>query len=128
MDWDEDGGLDLLVGDEHGYVNLFRNSTVGVDNPCFDLVNQPTEYARLQNYPNPFNQSTKIKFVVLNNGPVRLSIYNSCGQLITVLIDDFYGAGIHEVTWESGNAASGTYFTSLYAGKEKKWIKMLVVK
>ncbi len=128
VDWDEDGDLDLLVGEEQGYVNLFRNSTVGVDKRGSNSLIKPLDYALLQNYPNPFNQRTKIQFLLPENGPIRLSIYNSCGQLIAVLIDDFCSAGGYEAAWDSENFCSGSYFAVLDVGGEKNWIKMLVVK
>ena len=71
---------------------------------------QPTEFVLYQNYPNPFNPTTTIKFRLNRPSNVILTVYNSIGQRITVLVDKYLQAGFHQVLFNAdnlGNLASG---------------------
>jgi len=48
-------------------------------------------------YPNPFNPSTNVSFELAVPGPVRVRIYDSRGQLVRELVNDYMPAGRHEV-------------------------------
>lgn len=83
----------------------------------------PDIYSLSQNYPNPFNPSTVIRYGLRGISNVKIKIYNLLGQEVESLVNDFQGAGYHEVTWNASNKASGVYFYSFQAnsvdGKEK---------
>lgn len=64
----------------------------------------------LKNYPNPFNPQTTISYSVAEPGNVQLQIYNTKGQLIETLVDDFKYAGNYAVEWNAEDQASGVYF------------------
>lgn len=89
---------------------------------------QAFKYALLQNYPNPFNPATAISFTVPEAGRVRLSIINSLGEEIAVLINDEVDAGYHSVELNGSNLSSGVYFYKLEAGKYTSIKKMLLLK
>ncbi|MBN2356802.1 T9SS type A sorting domain-containing protein [candidate division KSB1 bacterium] len=93
----------------------------------------PQVYELKQNYPNPFNALTKIEFVLANSGEVRLSIYNTLGQMIRSLLSQPMSAGAHEVTWdgldEKGQAVpSGVYFYMLQVNDFQQICKMQVIR
>ncbi|MBK8661192.1 MAG: T9SS type A sorting domain-containing protein [Ignavibacteriales bacterium] len=75
-----------------------------------------TDYALYQNYPNPFNPSTVIRFTLPVEGPVNLSIFNSLGEQVAVLINGTMEAGAHEISFEPKQLSSGTYFYKLVSG------------
>ena len=81
-----------------------------------------------QNYPNPFNPSTKIKFGLPKESIVRLTIYNSLGQLLMILIDKELGAGIYSVNFDASKLPNGTYIYKLQAGEFVKSKKMTLIK
>lgn len=86
-----------------------------------------------ENYPNPFNSSTSIKFQLQNSGYVSLNIYNSAGQLVKRLINEWQTAGEHYANWdgtdESGQpVASGTYIYQLKAGDYRAVNKANLIK
>jgi hypothetical protein len=56
-----------------------------------------------QSYPNPFQGTTRIPFILGEAGDVHLEIYNSLGQRVVTILDEFRFAGDHEDVW----AASG---------------------
>ena len=77
------------------------------------------------NFPNPFNASTQIAYRLATPGPVRLTIYNTLGQPVRTLVDQFQAAGSYQVRWNArdqrGTAlAAGVYLVRLhYPGGEQ---------
>ena len=70
------------------------------------------------NAPNPFNSSTQIAYNLAGSGPVELVIYNVLGQPVRTLVDEFQGAGFHQVQWDArdqqgASLSSGTYIARL---------------
>lgn len=79
---------------------------------------QPLKTASLWNAPNPFNPVTTITFVLQQETPVRLSIYDISGQLVTTLVDETRQAGEHAIQWvgknqQGASVASGVYLLRL---------------
>ncbi|UCG52829.1 MAG: T9SS type A sorting domain-containing protein [Candidatus Latescibacterota bacterium] len=95
---------------------------------------QPPAVARLgQNYPNPFNPVTTIPFTLEKTARVRLSIYDTAGRLVRLLLDDERMAGPHAVGWDacdtlSRPVASGVYFARMDAGGWIATRKLVVVR
>lgn len=77
------------------------------------------------NYPNPFNASTQITYDIAAPGPVRLTIYNTLGQPVRTLVDQFQAVGSHQVRWDARDQqgaalAAGVYLVRLrYPGGEQ---------
>lgn len=93
----------------------------------------PEEFRIHQNYPNPFNPSTNIKYELSLKANVRISIYNSTGQLVNELYHGNQPAGEYHITWNAKNKygmdlPSGIYFLKLTAGNYSKTIKMNFIK
>lgn len=127
VDWDEDGDLDILAGEDYAYVNLFLNtsnpSSVAEPQPAL-----PSEFLLSQNYPNPFNSSTTIHYQLPQATAVNLSIFNLSGQLITTLVNEPKMAGFHFVNWEASGASSGIYFIKLKTDQFTETKKCLLQK
>ncbi len=75
----------------------------------------PNDYNLLQNYPNPFNPSTNIRYSLPLASNVTIRIYNSIGENIITLMDNYQPAGNYMVDWNAVHYASGIYFYSLEA-------------
>ena len=69
----------------------------------------PESYGLSQNYPNPFNPTTRISFHALRGEKVTLRVFDMLGRLVQILLDGEVTAGLHEVTFDGGGFASGTY-------------------
>ncbi len=77
----------------------------GLTNVIFNLEeapfiisnNTPKEYELSQNYPNPFNPATTIKYAVPVTGQVKMSVYNSMGQIVKVLVNEVQTSGAYNV-------------------------------
>jgi hypothetical protein len=82
-----------------------------------DEYSSPTQYALIQNYPNPFNPSTKIRYNVPYDSEVKITIYNITGEVVSVLVNAFTKAGLHEVEFNTygSDLSSGIYFYNIEA-------------
>lgn len=88
----------------------------------------PEEFSLEQNYPNPFNPSTTIRFDIPNASPVRLSVFDVLGREVAVLVNEQIAAGVHEVSFDAKQFASGMYVYRLQAGNFVQTRKMLFLK
>lgn len=94
---------------------------------------QPNEYALLPNYPNPFNPETRITFQIPKNCHVRLSIYNSLGQLIKALFEGELAGGSYTKIWhamdqQGKQVTSGVYIYKLETEEFSQVRKMLYIR
>ena len=80
------------------------------------------------NYPNPFNASTHIQYQLPRANRVDVAIYNGQGQLLDVLQEGWQEAGVHQLTWNAQERASGTYFYRITAGTDQEVRKMLLLR
>ena len=127
-----------------GFINPPENMTeTGKDlflNIVYNIVNGealdikdnystlPVSFKIEQNYPNPFNAGTRIKYRLPKSQLVRLSIYNSAGQLITTLVNQYQTAGYHSVNWDANNISSGVYFYRIKTEKQSAIKKCVLIK
>jgi hypothetical protein len=93
----------------------------------------PVHFVLRQNYPNPFNPETNIQFQIPQNSNVLIKIFNTVGQEIKTLTNNFYPAGSHSVRWDGrdsfGNQVpSGLYFYHIKAGNFNSSRKLLLMK
>lgn len=99
-------------------VNSSPTSLKNYTPPCFQLF---------QNYPNPFNPETKIKFSLLREAKVCLTVFDIQGREIDILVNKYHKPGTHIITWNAAKkgAASGVYIFQLTTENYKNNIKMV---
>ena len=56
-----------------------------------------------QNSPNPFTCSTSLSYLIPRPGFVRLSIFNTAGQLVRTLVSDYQESGRHHLAWNAAD-------------------------
>jgi hypothetical protein len=88
----------------------------------------PTETALDQNYPNPFNPATTIAFALPSDQVVTLKVYNTIGQEVATLVNEFKPAGRYSAVWDAKGIPSGVYFCRLQAGSVVDTKKMTLMK
>jgi aminopeptidase N len=95
-----------------------------------DIENDPAlnSFSLEQNYPNPFNPTTFIKFSLPQASKVNLSVYNSLGELVSVLAHGEYEEGIYEKVFDASSFASGIYIYVLRAENTVLKQKMVFAK
>ena len=121
--------------DLDGTSTLFGPTSVKIENPdqpedtpdlsCFTEIRSV--------YPNPFNPSTTISFSLNSERSVKISVYNTKGQLIKKLVDGIREKGNHSVIWngkDSNNkiASSGVYFFKMITGNKILTEKAILLK
>jgi photosystem II stability/assembly factor-like uncharacterized protein len=93
-----------------------------------EVSSQPTEYSLSQNYPNPFNPSTTIEFSIPQSGNVKLVVYNSLGEEVSTLINNYGAAGNHKINFDATGLPSGLYLYKLSTANYSAVKKMIVLK
>jgi hypothetical protein len=88
----------------------------------------PDSWSLDQNYPNPFNLTTAIRYQLPALSFVNLSVYDVSGRKVTELINGWREAGVHKMTFNASNLASGIYFCRLQADQGSAMIKMVLIK
>jgi uncharacterized protein YjiK len=93
----------------------------------------PQEIALMSNYPNPFNPETTVAYAIPTDTRVRIVIYNSMGQQVRLLVDEFQEAGNKTVGWNgkddrANSVGSGIYFVQLVVDKTSLIRKMVLLK
>ena len=96
----------------------------------------PLSWKLEQNYPNPFGAdhslqgqaATVIRYHLPVSGQVRLTVYNTLGQVVKQLVNKKQPKGTHRVTFDAGNLPSGLYFYRLETKGRVLTRKMLIVR
>lgn len=121
-------------GTAYGYslyeIEVFNNTTSDLNDKDGNL---PFNFSLSNNYPNPFNPSTTINYDVPKASNVKIEVYNSLGQLVTVLENTFRNTGRYKIIWngkdQSGNSvSSGIYFYRMSAEGFTLVKKMVMMK
>jgi len=121
--------LDKLVDGGKYFYRLKQidfNGTFEYSNEIEVEVRSIDKFTLEQNYPNPFNPSTTIGYVLQEKNNAKLTLLNSLGEEIAVLVNEEQDKGYHKVEFSakggsvSGgdglNLASGVYYYQLKAG------------
>jgi hypothetical protein len=109
---------------------LINGTATGIE----DAATAPTDFSLSQNYPNPFNPSTKIRYSLPEESRVKITVYNSLGEMVKIMTNETAQRGWYETTFDATAIPSGIYFAkietqSLQSSKQFiQTIKMLLIK
>ena len=86
-----------------------------------------------QNVPNPLNPSTRIRYELVRECRVTLTVYDLQGRRVATLVDETQGPGTRHADWNgldaSGRpAATGVYLYRLRAGAHSETRRMVLLK
>jgi CubicO group peptidase (beta-lactamase class C family) len=98
---------------------------VGVEEELSEI---PTNFSFSQNYPNPFNPNTTISWQLPEGSNVTLKIFNTLGEEVAILVDEYKIAGRYEVEFNAAGLPSGIYFYQLRAGQYVETKKMVLIR
>ncbi len=88
----------------------------------------PFTFSLGQNFPNPFNPTTTIEYSIVNKSNVAISIYNTLGQKVAMVVNEIKDAGMHTAKFNAQSLASGVYFYEMRSGSFVSVKKMLTIK
>jgi len=84
--------------------------------------------------PNPVtNRITQISFSIAEPNPVSVKIYNTSGNLVKILADEFKRPGVYNISWNCQDeykrrVAEGIYFYALETPKQKFTKKLILTR
>ena len=94
-----------------------------------DLMSEPAKTITLeQNFPNPVKNETEIFFSLPEPAHVRLTLMNSLGQMVKVLIDADAPAGTNIARFNAESLKDGIYYYRLTTGSFSKVKTMIINK
>jgi hypothetical protein len=114
-------------------IDPFNNQITGINlnflisNVENDVI-VPNDMILYQNYPNPFNPSTDISFYLPRTSNAKLKVVNILGETVETLISDELSSGIHSLSFNGRNLASGVYLIILESSQLMLSRKMLLLK
>lgn len=88
----------------------------------------PSAIELLPNYPNPFNPSTTLAYRLSSTANVKLTVFNSLGQLITTVVNEIQTAGSYTVPFDGSGLSSGVFFIRLESDGYTQTGKMVLIK
>jgi len=109
------------------YNGIWRRLRPGVVNVQAQQ-NVPEEFNLSQNYPNPFNPSTTIEYSIPESGFVKLEVYNSIGEELATLVNEYKEAGNYKINFDATDLSSGIYYYRLASNSFTDIKKMILLK
>ena len=88
----------------------------------------PLAYKLEQNFPNPWNPVTTIGYVIKEKSKAKLTVFNTIGEEVAVLVNEEQDKGYHKVVFDASKLSSGVYFYKLTAGNFISTRKMMLLK
>ncbi|MFA6541723.1 MAG: T9SS type A sorting domain-containing protein, partial [Bacteroidota bacterium] len=79
-------------------------------------------------YPNPFNPATTLSYNIPREGFVSIKIFNTLGQQIATLVEEYKSKGNYRVTWNASGLPSGIYYSRLSCGAMSDIKKLILTK
>ncbi|MBN2572883.1 MAG: T9SS type A sorting domain-containing protein [Ignavibacteriales bacterium] len=126
-DYNGDGDEEFVTAG--GYVYFFLGDKLvqpGIILEESELI----DYKLFQNYPNPFNPVTVVSYQLPVVSDVRITLYNTLGQQIKVLLNEEKNSGNYEIEINANELklSSGVYFVEMIANEYKDTIKINLIK
>jgi len=110
------------------FLHVWRVSVddvVGIQSEKVDFLKN---FELFQNYPNPFNPTTTINYQIKENSFVKLSVFNSKGEEISILVNDIKSSGNYSIEFDGSDLNSGVYFYQLSVDGIANNKKMILTK
>jgi hypothetical protein len=134
--FDSAGSFDIWAYASDGMLSDSLGWTVTVlslavrENPAIT----PQDFGLYGIYPNPFNASSVIQFGLPVAAWVKVDVFEIAGRLVglsgsgTTPTTGYFPAGVHEMTFDGSDLASGIYLVRLQAGDFVGLQKMVLLK
>ncbi|MBK9099019.1 MAG: VCBS repeat-containing protein [bacterium] len=130
VDIDNDTDYDLFLGNVKGGLYFYINSEI---TNIAEWGLEPVSNYKLEAFPNPFNPGTQIRIFTKEAQFTTIDIFNSLGEKVKSLHNDYMPAGTNSFYWYGDNNAgvilpSGVYFILASSDINSEAIKVLFLK
>lgn len=78
--------------------------------------------------PNPFRGRTTVSFGVAEAADVRVAVYDALGREVALLAEAPYGAGRHELAFESADLPAGVYVIRAVVGADARTARVTLAR
>jgi hypothetical protein len=91
-------------------------------------INENDQFSNIDimNYPNPFNGETNIYYVLKEESQIQISLINSLGKEIGILLNDKKTKGSHQLQLNMIDQPKGLYFLIVHTPGETVTHKMII--
>ncbi len=78
--------------------------------------------------PNPCNARTSVVITLPDHANLEVAVFNTVGREVARIVEGEYPAGLHTLTFDASELASGIYFVQLHTGTQTQFRKLVVLK
>ncbi len=110
------------------WIAAYYKKAVGTGVLTMNSNAAPETYVLSHNYPNPFNPTTRFSVNLQKTSDVRISVFNTLGQEVSVLHDGQLTVGIHNFEFDAKEMASGVYFYRVKGSNISAVKRMILLK
>ncbi len=127
VDWTGDGDVDIIISGLDGYVVLYENAMVGIQ----EIIQQKeTQYFSI--YPNPIVNRAVCEYRVNEASNIEIDLYSADGRLLATLLRRHADKGMLRFTWNVSDhmgrkLAAGVYFVQLKTNAETITRRIVIV-
>lgn len=89
---------------------------------------QPVEFGIESACPNPFNSSITLRYGLMDEGEVSLTIYDLSGREVKRLRSGYQTAGFQSFVWNADELPSGLYIARLEQGSQAASMKLTLLR
>ena len=130
VDIDNDTDYDIFLGNVKGGLYFYINSEI---TNVAEWESKPIDNYSLEAFPNPFNPFIKIRIKTKEGINTVIEIFNSVGESVKTLFNNFLPAGTSELIWQGEDNSgkilpSGIYFILASSDHHQKAIKVSFLK
>ena len=112
---------DMIIGNA---LNPFRLDFSSPDSNAWESGGRSIE---MFTYPNPFERSINIEYKIPESSHVNISVCDTYGNPVCMLLDKDLESGHYLIKWVSGSEPGGIYFIRLLAGYKLKVHKVILM-
>ncbi|MBM2814287.1 MAG: hypothetical protein HW421_1049 [Ignavibacteria bacterium] len=121
--WDFDSVWCIDEGKDYPKLRIFdRCITTSFIEPSIDLL------INANAYPNPFSSHITFKYYLKEPEFVTITIFNTLGEKLEIIVNEFIAAGEHKAIFISDNYPTGIYFYSIQIGKSINFNKIQLIR
>jgi hypothetical protein len=112
----------------YSYFELLKLKQTISDDEYAKITSSATGTWINQNFPNPFNGITHFQYSIGKPGKVTIKVYNSLGQQIETVLDQYQESREYLGHWIPKNLSSGTYYIRIKSADYNKTIRVSYLK